>query len=190
MAETTPETPAVPATIDPVDLPLLDEALPLAAEGLAYIGRLLGMTARERRDHFAALSAAEIAHHFLAMGDVAHIAQGLVHDALHREAIDRFVSQGSNAVEKALRGHARETRLQQDVSAQLAQYSVLRGGTAAWIKQRAEFEAGIEHRERELQQQDEALQRTRAEARQIAAEYHARQPKRVSHRVGARPAEG
>jgi hypothetical protein len=175
--------------VDATDLPLLPDAYPLAAAGLDTLRAVLAMSAVERRAHFAALTADEIAHTFLAMKEVQALAEDAVimgEGGLHEQAIDRFVSQGSKAVERALRAHPRESPVQREVVERLRPYTVLRGATAEWLRRQAHQEALAEAKARELEGHIETLN-VRAILTEALAKTRAR---RVSNPVPPPAARG
>jgi hypothetical protein len=97
----------------------VEERYPAARAGLAYLAAVLDGTADENVAQFHALDAAGIADMFLSCVELRTVIEDVVRRQLNRETTDRFLSQHSSDVERAVRAHWRESAELREQSARI-----------------------------------------------------------------------
>lgn len=134
--------------------PALADAYPLAPRGLELLAALLPLDAEQRRAHYAALDATAIADLFLAATEVRRLVEREVRPNLNRETADRFLAEGSDAVERAVRAHWREHPQREALALQMGEDAAVRTTAAAWRRQLAEREAHAEAAEQRANERE------------------------------------
>jgi hypothetical protein len=136
----------------------VEERYPAARAGLAYLAAVLDGTADENVAQFHALDAAGIADMFLSCVELRTVIEDVVRRQLNRETTDRFLSQHSSDVERAVRAHWRESAELREQSARLVDATVMRQTSSAWWRQQRQMEAQL----------DDALRTTERERIELA----------------------
>ena len=115
--------------------PTLTDAYPLVAAGLQSLTAYVRMTPDERSAYLQTAEADALATLFLEAGDLFLCLTDRVYKDIDRAVRDRWLSQGDDRFEKAVRGHARESGVTRQSLACIMPQVGATMPSAQWIKQ-------------------------------------------------------
>ncbi len=143
----------------------LAKTYPLVAQGLARFTAYVNMTVDERSEYLATASPEELAALHVEVSDVYYVFANTYVKDIAKTVRDRFLAVGSDAFERAVRNHARESDVAvQAVNRMAAQCNATRP-VAHWKKELAEREAYAENAERAaVEREAKALEQASAYA--------------------------
>lgn len=160
------ETAAVPTS--------LAAAYPCAVAGVDLLRAHIAATAEERAAWLLSVDEHEMTELYLQSVDLFRALQEHIFPAIDRAVRDRWLSNGDDRFEKAVRAHAREHQLSREALAEAQRQCPATMPTAQFFKQQKHFEATAEYAERMFLAKFEETEAQRAEAKALVETLMAR----------------